>query len=236
MSVEKITEMQRKYLSEYGLEDIDTSGLLIRKYKKGQFLCEQGFPLDELLIVISGRIKVFSTASNGKTLLHCFNERGMIIGAVELMTNALASSSVCAAEDAQCISIPHERYRTYLTSNMKFMNRICIVMAEIVVQNSINNSSNILYPFESRLCAYILMTSQDGKFCEKLTELSEYLGTSYRHLLRTLENLCTKGILEKASDGYLIKDDLELRTIGVQYYSSGKNKTLSASGDNDLHS
>ena len=108
-------------------------------------------------------------------------------------------------------------------------------MAEIVVQNSINNASNILYPFESRLCAYISMTSQDGTFCEKLTELSEYLGTSYRHLLRTLENLCTKGILEKASDGYRIKDDLELRSIGVQYYSSGKNKTLSASVYKDLH-
>ena len=119
MTDEKIMTLQRRYLSEYGLEDIDTDGLLIRNYRKGQFLCEQGSPLEELLIVTGGRVKVFSMASNGKTLLHCFNEPGMILGAVELMTSAFASSSVCAATDAQCIAIPHEQHRTYLTSNIK---------------------------------------------------------------------------------------------------------------------
>lgn len=193
---------------------------MIRNYKKGEFLCEQGSPLDDLLIISEGRVKVCSMASNGKTLLFCYNDPGMILGEVELMTYAFASSSVCAVTDVQCIAIPHERYRAYLTSNIEFMNRICLVMAEIVAQNSINHSSNILYPFESRLCAYISMTNENGCFNAKLTELAEFLGTSYRHLLRTLDNLCTKGVLEKSPQGYLIKDDLKLRTIGIKYYAT----------------
>jgi len=219
MAVKRITELHRKYLTEFGMADIDPSGIFIRNYKKGEFLCEQGFPLNELLIITEGRVKVFTTASNGKTLLYCFHDPGSILGEVEFMTNAYASSSVCAATDVQCIAIPHERYGSYLTSNILFMNRICLTMAEIVAQNSINNSSNILYPFESRLCAYISMMSENGVFNAKLTELSEFLGTSYRHLLRTLENLCSKGVIEKTEQGYLIKDDLKLRTIGIKYYS-----------------
>lgn len=220
----KLTSVHKMYLSGFGIEDIDPAGIVIRNYKKGEFLCEQGSPLEELMIVTSGRLKVFFMASNGKTLLHCFNDTGTSIGGVELMTNAFASSSVCAATDVQCIAIPHERYRSYLTSNIKFMNRICLAMAEIVVQSSINNSANILYPFESRLCAYILMTNENGCFNAKLTELAEFLGTSYRHLLRTLDNLCTKGVLEKTAQGYLIRDDLKLRTIGIKYTELNSDK------------
>jgi CRP/FNR family putative post-exponential-phase nitrogen-starvation transcriptional regulator len=221
---EKLTPVQAEYLSDFGLEDIDPDGLIIRNYRKGELLCEQGAPLEALLLVTAGRTKVCSTAANGKTLIFCFHEPGTILGEVEFMTHAFASSSVLAVTDVQCIVILHERYRDYLSSNIKFMNRICMILAEIVAQNSINNASNILYPFESRLCAYISMTNENGRFNQKLTELAEFLGTSYRHLLRTLDNLCTKGVLEKTPEGYLIRDDLKLRAMGADFYASGPNK------------
>jgi len=218
----KLTSIHRKYLSDYGLEDIETDGLLIRNYSKGEFLFDQGSPLEYLMIVTEGRIKVCSLATNGKTLLFCYSDPGTILGEVELMTHAFASSSVCAVTDVQGIVIPFDRYRDYLLSSLTFMKRICLIMAEIVAQNSINGASNILYPFESRLCAYIAMTNENGYFNEKLTVLAEFLGTSYRHLLRTLENLCKKDVIEKTSQGYLIKDDLKLRTIGIKYYNSSE--------------
>lgn len=215
----KIKPFQRKLLADFGIEDIDPEGIAIKSYSKGEFLCEQGSPLDSLMIVTKGRIKVCNLASNGKTLVFCFNDPGAMLGEVEFMTNAFAASSVCAVTDTECLAIPFERYRDYLSGNIKFMNRICLVLAEIVAQNSMNNASNILYPIEARLCAYIAMTSENGCFNEKLTELAEFLGTSYRHLLRTLENLCKKGIIEKGDVGYQIKDDLKLRTIGINFYS-----------------
>jgi len=215
----KLTPAQREYLAGFGLEDIDPSGITIRNYKKGELLCEQGSPLEDLLLVTGGRTKVCSMAANGKTLLFNFCDPGIILGEVEFMTHAPAASSVFAATDVQCVVIPHERYRAYLTSNIRFMNRICAIMAEIVAQNSINNASNILYPFESRLCAYISMTQENGLFNQKLTDLAEFLGTSYRHLLRTLDNLCNKGVIEKTPHGYVIRDDLKLRSIGVEFYA-----------------
>ena len=214
----ELTKEHIKYLSGYGLEEIEPDGLVIRNYKKGEFLCEQGFPLECLLLVTAGRIKVYSTASNGKTLLYCFDDPGKAVGEVELMTNGYASSSVCAVTEVQCIIIPHERYRDYLMSNVKFLNRICLTMAEIITETSTNGASNILYPFETRLCAYICTTHVNGLFNQKLTELSEYLGTSYRHLLRTLDSLCVKGVIEKTHRGYVIKDEEQLRAIGNNFF------------------
>ena len=214
----KLTQLHKKYLSEFGLESIDPDGIVIRNYAKGEFLCEQGTPLEHLLIVSAGRVKVCSMGANGKTLLFCFHDPGKILGEVEFMTNAFASSSVCAVTDSQCIVIPHERYRDYLLSNVVFLKRISLTMAEIITETSTNGASNILYPFETRLCAYISTNHENGIFSQKLTELAEYLGTSYRHLLRTLDSLCARGIIEKTAQGYLIKDESKLRAIGNNFF------------------
>jgi len=213
-----LTEEYRKYLDDFGLKDIDVSGIAVRNYKKGEYLCEQGCPLEHFLFVVKGRVKVFSAASNGKTLLFCYQDPVSVLGEVEFMTHAFASSSVSALTDVQCISIPYEPYRSYLMSNIAFMNRICSTLAEIVTETSINGALNILYPFEARLCAYIAMTQENGLFNEKLTDLAEFMGTSYRHLLRTLETLCKKGIVEKVQEGYIVKDALKLHTMGENYY------------------
>ncbi|MDF2656464.1 MAG: cyclic nucleotide-binding protein [Bacillota bacterium] len=219
MALELLSQKEKQYLEDYGLGDLNQRNLSIRTFDKGGFLFQQGSALEELMIVLEGRVKVYSMAANGKSLLYCFNDPGSIMGEVELMTGAFASSSACAITDVKCVVIPYERCRDELTSNLKFMNRICSVMAEIVIQDSINGASNILYPFESRLCAYISMTSEEGLFRAKLTELAEFFGTSYRHLLRTLDNLCQKNVLEKTAEGYRIKDDRKLHMIGIKYYS-----------------
>jgi hypothetical protein len=58
----------------------------------------------------------------------------------------------------------------------------------------------------------------DGYFEESKTVLSEILGTSYRHLLRTLDSLCAKGVLGKEGKGYSILDEDALTSIGEDYY------------------
>jgi hypothetical protein len=58
----------------------------------------------------------------------------------------------------------------------------------------------------------------DGFFVEKKTEVSEILGTSYRHLLRTFDRLCEKGVLKREGRGYRIADNNLLHEIGDDYY------------------
>ena len=48
-------------------------------------------------------------------------------------------------------------------------------------------------------------------FSERLIDVAEQLGVSYRHLLRALKSLGEEGILEKRKDGYHILDEAGLR-------------------------
>ncbi|OYO76234.1 hypothetical protein CG709_15530, partial [Lachnotalea glycerini] len=52
-------------------------------------------------------------------------------------------------------------------------------------------------------------------FSENLTALSELLGTSYRHLLRTLRNFCDNGYLLKEKGYYKIIAPNQLRALGA---------------------
>ncbi|MFH4289055.1 helix-turn-helix domain-containing protein, partial [Acinetobacter baumannii] len=70
-----------------------------------------------------------------------------------------------------------------------------------------NSTINLLYPLENRLASYMLAAGeravQHGNrivFSGNLTETAELLGTSYRHLLRTLNVFCDKEIIKK-NDG-----------------------------------
>ena len=202
-------------LAEYGLADIDPDGLSLLRFRKNEYLLRQGYTSEYVLLLISGRMKVFITSPAGKTLLFCFYTGTGILGEAEFATGkSTASSSVQAITEVTCIGIPRKRYQRYLQENVAFMNAVSSALALKLFRCSVNSAATILHSLEPRLCAYIAMTHENGCFTEKLTEVSEVLGTSYRHLLRTLYGLCNEGVLEKAAKGYVIKSPAALKQKG----------------------
>ncbi len=90
-----------------------------------------------------------------------------------------------------------------------------------------NSSINLLYPLENRLASYILATGEriDNneeiiKFNENLTEIAELLGTSYRHLLRTLNNLSCKGAIRKKINYFQVLDEKILKSLQQIYINN----------------
>ncbi|MEG2718091.1 MAG: helix-turn-helix domain-containing protein, partial [Clostridia bacterium] len=73
-------------------------------------------------------------------------------------------------------------------------------------------------PLQARLCSYIRIVCANGFFHEKLTELAELLGTSYRHLLRTLDALCAQGVLSREENGFRVMDEEALQRLGGDAY------------------
>jgi len=219
MVKEKLLIMHESILADYGLGGLDLSEICVIRYQSEEFIIQQGHLCPYILIILEGRMKVFNTASNGRTLLFCFNTTKGIMGEVEFaMGLDTAASSVQAMTDVTCIGIPRSRYQKELKSNAVFMNVVSASLAQKMFRSNNNNAINILQSLDARLCAYIAMTSIKGYFKEKLTEVAEMLGTSYRHLLRTLDNLCRQGILEKTRQGYLIKDEAALKQKGGDCY------------------
>ncbi len=195
-------------------------------FVKNEYICKEEEPVHYLLFFVEGKAKVYTTQSNGRTLLICFYEDFRILGDVELMNFQTASASVQVIEDAYCIGISLEKVRAYLMNDPKFLRFICNSLGEKLKQSTRNSSINLLYPLKNRLATYMLATLQkiDEKentlmlFNENLTQTSELLGTSYRHLLRTLNALCLKNIIKKEENYFEVIDEKELKKLAVDVY------------------
>ncbi|MDZ4064685.1 MAG: Crp/Fnr family transcriptional regulator, partial [Coriobacteriia bacterium] len=128
-----------------------------------------------------------------------------------MMGRREATSSVQALTPLICIGFPLGAYAQTLLSHMPFVLRVGQGLADKLHRSVTNTSEIILRPFEARLCAYLLNSAQGGVFSDRLTNVSEQLGVSYRHLLRSLKMLCEEKLLEKRADGYHILDEANLR-------------------------
>lgn len=214
---ENLSKKHITVLKEYGLDSVDLPETYVYKYNEGEYLLTQGHEITYLFIILSGKLKVIFTALNGRQLLLSSYDSGIISDIEFMLGDYDAKSSVRAITRISVIGIPLKRYDNKLKDNITFMNKIGEALAQKLNQSSRNNSINILNSLEARLCSYIMLTNLDGYFAEKKTEVSEILGTSYRHLLRTFDRLCDKGVLKKEDKGYKICDSNLLNQIGDDY-------------------
>ena len=214
MKKEKLKKEHMSILGDFGLDKVDTSNISLFKYESGEFILQQGLPSPYIFIVLEGKMKVFITMQNGSTLLICYYSSFVILGEVEMAADSMnAASSVQAITDVVCIGIPRVCYQNDMKNSIEFMNAVSEELSQKLSRSNKNSAQTILMSLETRLCRYIVNTSINGYFKETLTETSQVLGTSYRHLLRTLQSLCQRGLLEKTPKGYHIKDIQKISDI-----------------------
>ncbi|MEG1094997.1 MAG: helix-turn-helix domain-containing protein, partial [Lactococcus sp.] len=100
-----------------------------------------------------------------------------------------------------------------LLSDTKFLRYLCLFLSQKALGNTYNYTKNQSYPLEVRLAKFILMTSQNNLYREKHTEVAEFLGVTYRHLLYVLADFVKRGLLQKTKQGYFIKDMNSLQEL-----------------------
>jgi CRP-like cAMP-binding protein len=168
--------------------------------------------IEYLYILLSGKAKVCMSDESGRNLLLCYYISEGIMGDVELMMGRRdAISSVQAVTPVVCICLPLNVYASALLSHLPFVLRLARGLSTKLSASVASTTEIILRPFEARFCVYLLQGAQNGVFSERLIDVAEQLGVSYRHLLRSLKTLCEKGVLEKKSDGYHILNESALR-------------------------
>lgn len=207
------------HLAGYGLNPDAYPDAVLMIFSAGECFLREGEPLTWLYFVLSGKAKSFRSVSNGKQLLISFFSSSGMIGEVELMTSPKAAlATMQAITEFTCIALPLRTYCIQLKENILFMNCVAKELAQKLIQSDTNSSITILNSVRERLCAYIYQTAQHDVFHEVLTDVASQLGTSYRHLLRCLNALCTEGILKKEKSGYRILDEVLLREISADFY------------------
>lgn len=220
----------KKYICQYEINQVFDeemrAAMELVFYKKNEYILRQDEKPQYLYLFIEGKAKVFMTLSNGRSLLLCFYKEFKVLGDLELMHEQNTSANVQAMEGTYCIRLPLDKVKRNLLGDVKFLNLLCNALGEKLLRCSKNSTINLLYPVENRLASYIFAASQKmGEqekrifmFDESLTVIAELLGTSYRHLLRTLKHLCQKNIIVKKKDYYEISDARQLELLAADIY------------------
>ncbi|WP_411168696.1 cyclic nucleotide-binding domain-containing protein [Clostridium sp. MB05] len=192
-------------------------------FDKRELIFKEGEEITHLMFFVEGKAKVYMTLKSGKLLLLDFYKELDTLGDLELITNDISSCNVEALDPCVCIGIPIRFLRNNYNKDINLLNFLCNSLGKKLKKSSKNSTINLLYPLENRVASYIISIginkeSKAFRFDETLTIISELLGTSYRHLSRTLNKLCDKKIICKKEDFYIILNYDKLEALSADVY------------------
>lgn len=221
-------ERVRDYLEQFGWAGMCSPAteerIQLFLYETGEAVLRSGDALPGLLLYVEGRSKVFRPLENGQTMLVRFYFPFQIMGDIELFTANRAVNSVTAVSEVRCLMIPMEAVRQELKGNTALLNLLARGLAEKLASSNATSAVNQHYPLRIRLADYLcLIFLEDGQHTRELKtvdlgEIADFLGCSYRHLTRTLEEFKRKGILEKKGRSFRILDPETLREIAGEAF------------------
>lgn len=208
-------------LDKYGLLD-HQSVCRVQQFDSGETIFAQGVEYKYIMIVVSGKAKVCTSAPSGKDLVLAYYLSSGLIGDVELMSDTTyATASVITLSAFECIIVPFQDNQDSMFKNLTFMTTLAKGLSENLISSSHNYTSNALYSGEQRLCTYILQGAYKNYFFDNLTDVAATIGISYRHLLRLLNKLCDDAILKREKRRFQIldKEQLVQRSSEAEYFT-----------------
>lgn len=219
----RIQEYYEKYeLDRFFSTDI-TEHLHLASFERGETICSSEEPLNRLYFFVEGFAKASIALENGRQLLLSFNEPLQIFGEFEIFDeDAVATSTIEALRPCICLYLEKNVVLRQLDNDPKFLKQMFFSLRKKLDRVIKNGAINMLTALDNRVASYILATSQPDAdqhliFTANLTLVAEQLGTSFRHLHRTLQSFCDAGILRKENTTYVVlsKPELEHRAVGV---------------------
>lgn len=206
-------------------ETIDSIELY--KFNKGERICNNGDKLTHLYILVKGKLKIYTTLENGRTILLRFYKPLSIVGDIELLSDYKVKFDVESITESYLLAIDFRVLKEHSYNDPRFLRFIIKHLSHKLYTNSNSNIINILYPVENRLASYLLAISSDENDSfhieeiktSKLTEIADLLGTSYRHINRIINRFAAENIIIKERGAFVIKDIDKLKELsGGNFY------------------
>jgi CRP-like cAMP-binding protein len=218
-------DLLKQYLKTYQLESIFNEDIMpylsLNRFDKGEFIFSQGEHAQFLYFLVKGKIKIYRTSSEGKTLILSFKTPIEVVGDIEYVQEINTINTVEAVSTVHMIGIRHTILKKFLKDYSPFLNFILKIITEKFYLNSNSMSLNLMSSVEVRLASYLLSVTSDeneqslnGQLSTtSLTDTANLIGTSYRHLNRVIHQFCADGLVERSKGLILIKNRDRLKTL-----------------------
>jgi CRP-like cAMP-binding protein len=209
----KIASITRPYLFRNGTMMIDLpekDQLTIREcgksrnLKRGELLFRQGTTPRNVVWLIAGKAKIFQeTPSGQRQTLYIYSD-GDLIGYRQLIAGEVHPVSAMLLEDATITLIPEAAFRGLIDHSPAFARNVLSALARDFTVWTNRMTVFTKFPVRRRLILAMLILheqyrtsgSPSGMITMTRTELAEYVGASLETVVRVLNTLKTKGLLQ----------------------------------------
>lgn len=184
--------------------------------KHNEYIIIEGEKIDSFYFMLSGKIRIFNNYENGKTMLVRIFDQFNILGDIEYFLEREAQCSVQTIGEVKCIKVPFSYIDKNYRKDLTFINNILIQLSTKILITNTQATLNLMYSLDTRLASYLLSFSRpdsDIVTLPKLEDVSNNLGTSYRHLTRTIKKFVEKGAIMKHKKTITIKNRNQLLEI-----------------------
>jgi CRP-like cAMP-binding protein len=213
----KDIELLKSYLYSYKLEKIFNDQIIphlsLYYFDQGELICSQGDPSEHLYLLVEGKVKIYTTSPEGKTLILSFKNPLELIGDIEYVRDIDIINTVEAVSSVCMIGVHHRWLRKYGKDYAPLLQFLLDIITRKFTIKSQSMSFNMMYPVEVRLASYLLSVSFDqsdtnfnGHVSINIKDAANLIGTSYRHLNRVIGQFCAEGIIERCNGSILVKD------------------------------
>lgn len=199
LSTKKAFVSQQNLFSEEILKNS-----FIFEFENNEFIHHEGTKIAYLFYILEGKGKILKTEENGKRLILQFIKSGDFIGELSLIKAEERAKDVLAIGETVCLGIPMAYAETVLLNDVAFLQDISRYIGEKLLFRMEHFAMNQAFELKYQLANLLLEVSVGDHYLEKHTEIAEYLGVSYRHLLHVFRLFKEQGLIEKQGKYYRI--------------------------------
>ena len=202
----------RKWIDQFHLQDYVTDDLTeiaeVQFFQAGDYIAQEGTTNPYFHFLVQGESISYSYTCTGRIHCEAYMSGFNILGQAASLWKEPAFNEVVALTDCVCVAVRLDRYGERLLNDNRFLRFISHWMACHVRENAFRHN-----PLEVRMAKFILQVARANVFRFNLSQCADILETSYRHLLRTLKQMCAEGLLKREGNGYLILDATRMQQL-----------------------
>ena len=189
-----------QYITSYNLDDILIKEvhekLLIKHYKKGEYILEAHKGTNSIYFIVKGTVEVSCILDNGNQICLNILRPLEIFGDIEYINKEEVLFDVVAKSDVIVILLPFQLAKDYLEDNINFWRFLAIEGNKKLL----NTNRAIFYKSTLKAKDIFIKYLEDngGEITFKsLDELSGRLNISYRNLTRIIKFYINNGTIVK---------------------------------------
>lgn len=226
MRVVQDQDLLNQYLHVYQLESIFHKQIIrhlsLYHFDEGECICSQGESSQFLYVLVKGKLKIFTTSIEGKTLILSFKTPLELIGDIEFVRGIDIINTVEAISPVMMIGVHYRWLEKYGKEDPSFLRFLLDVITKKFYVKSHSMSFNLMYPVDVRLASYLLSvlgdeseSSMEGQQLRtvSLKDVANLIGTSHRHLNRVIQQFCKEGLVVRNKEFVIVQDREGLRSL-----------------------